>query len=71
MALGSTQVGEDLRGSGLALLGTAVSTSRLLASVLFGTLWTLVGIEMALLIFAVGLAAAILLAALALRASRA
>jgi MFS family permease len=71
MALGSTQVGEDLRGSGLALLGTAVSTSRLLASVLFGTLWTLVGIEMALVIFAVGLAAAILLAALALRASRA
>jgi MFS family permease len=71
MALGSTQVGEDLRGSGLALLGTAVSTSRLLASVLFGTLWTLVGIEMALLIFAVGLAAAILLAAVALRASRA
>jgi MFS family permease len=71
MALGSTQVGEDLRGSGLALLGTAVSTSRLLASVLFGTLWTVVGSEMALVIFAVGLAAAILVAAPALRALRA
>jgi MFS family permease len=71
MALGASQVGEDLRGSGLALLGTAVSVSRLVASVLFGTLWTVVGIEMALVVFAAGLAAAIVLAALALRASRA
>jgi MFS family permease len=71
MALGSTQVGEDLRGSGLALLGTAVSTSRLAASVLFGALWTLGGIELALAVFTGGLAAAICLAALALRASRA
>lgn len=71
MALGSGQVSEDLRGSGLALLGTAVSTSRLLASVLFGALWTMFGIQTALAIFAGGLVAAMLVAAVALRGSRA
>jgi MFS family permease len=71
MALGSGQVSQDLRGSGLALLGTAVSTSRLLASVLFGALWTVFGIQAALAIFAGGLVAAMLVAAVALRGSRA
>lgn len=71
MALGSGLVAEDLRGSGLALLGTAVSASRLVASILFGALWTLAGIQLALAVFAGGLVVAMLLAAVALRSSRA
>jgi MFS family permease len=71
MALGSGLVTEDLRGSGLALLGTGVSASRLVASIAFGALWTLAGIQVALAVFAGGLVVAMLLAALALRSSRA
>jgi MFS family permease len=71
MAFGAGQISEDLRGSGLALLGTAVSASRLVASVLFGALWTLLGIQTALAVFAGGLVIAILVAAVALRGSRA
>ena len=49
MAMGSAHVPEALRGSGLSLLGTAVSVARLFASVLFGALWTWPGgIETAL-----------------------
>ena len=40
MALGSTVVPEELRGSGLALLRTATSIARLVASLAFGALWT-------------------------------
>src|SRR4051812_2169801 len=40
MAMGSAHVPADLRGSGLAFLGTATSVTRLFASVLFGALWT-------------------------------
>lgn len=71
MALGSGFVGEALRGSGLALLGTAVSTSRLFASVAFGALWTVIGIQATVAVFAGALLAAMLLAALMLRRSRA
>jgi MFS family permease len=71
MAFGSAHVPEALRGSGLALLGTAVSASRLVASVLFGALWTWQGIETALAVFAGGLVVAIAVAAVALRSSRA
>jgi MFS family permease len=70
MALGSGYVPEALRGSGLALLGTAVSTSRLLASVLFGALWTWLGLHTALGIYAGGLVAAMLVAAAVLRNGR-
>jgi MFS family permease len=71
MAMGSAHVPEDLRGSGLALLGTATSGARLLASVLFGALWTLLGLQVALVCFAAALAAAIAVAAVALRGARA
>jgi len=71
MAFASAHVPEALRGSGLALLGTAVSASRLCASVLFGALWTWQGIETALAVFAGALAVAIVVAGLALRSSRA
>ena len=37
-------VPDEVRGSGLALLGTVTSIARLLASVAFGALWTLWGL---------------------------
>jgi MFS family permease len=63
MALGSGHVSEELRGSGLALLGTATSVARLFASVLFGALWTWLGLQTALAIFAVALVTAMVVAA--------
>ena len=51
-AIGSTLCAPELRGTGLALLGTATSISRLLASVLFGLLWVAVGMESAITCFA-------------------
>ncbi len=71
MAFGSANVSESLRGSGLALLGTAVSTARLFASVLFGALWTWQGINTAIAVFGASLVVAIAVAAVVLRSSRA
>src|SRR3954447_65407 len=62
MAMGSAHIPEALRGSGLALLGTATSIAKLLASVMFGALWTLVGLETTIAIFAAALVLAMLLA---------
>ena len=63
MALGSAIVPEDVRGSGLALLGTATSLARLFASLAFGGLWALWGIDVALVCFGVALVAAVALTA--------
>jgi MFS family permease len=62
MALASSMLPEDLRTSGLALLTTAISLARLIASVLFGLLWTLQGVEVAVWVFMGGLLAAVTLA---------
>jgi MFS family permease len=70
MALGSAVIPEEVRGSGLALLRTATSAARLLASLLFGALWTLWGIDAALACFAALLVAATALAALVLVRTR-
>jgi MFS family permease len=67
MALGSTVVPEEVRGTGLALLGTVTSLARLVASLLFGLLWTVWGIDTALACFGVALVAAGALAATILR----
>jgi hypothetical protein len=67
MALASTILPEELRGSGLALLVTATSLGRLLASVLLGAIWTWVGLEAAVLSFGIGLVVAMSLAAILLR----
>ena len=48
-----------------------MSLSRLVASIAFGALWTLAGIQVALAVFAGGLVVAMLLAGLALRSTRA
>lgn len=71
MALASSVIPDDVRGSGLALVGTVVSVARLVASVLFGALWSVSGsIETAMACFGAALAAAIVLAALALVRTR-
>ena len=49
-----------LRGTSLALLGTATSIARLLASVIFGALWVTVGMEAAIVCFGLALLAALL-----------
>jgi MFS family permease len=67
MAMGTVQVPEALRGSGLALLGTATSIARLLASVIFGALWTLAGLQTTVAIFAAALVLAMALAVRGLR----
>jgi MFS family permease len=66
MALGSAVTPEDVRGSGLALLGTVTSLARLVASVAFGAVWTLWGIDTAFVCFGVALAAAVVVAGVAL-----
>jgi len=71
MAMGSMHVPEELRGSGLALLGTATSLTRLCASILFGVLWTWVGVEAAIALFAAGLVVAMALAVRGLEVARA
>jgi len=71
MAMGSAHLPESLRGSGLALLGTATSIARLVASIAFGTLWTLFGIQTAIALFAGALVAALLLAVRGLRIAHA
>lgn len=65
MALASAVLPEALRTSGLALLTTATSLARLVASVLFGLLWTWRGVEIAVAAFAIGLAVAMILAFIA------
>jgi MFS family permease len=67
MAMGSMHVPDELRGSGLALLGTGVSITRLLASVVFGVLWTVVGIQATIALFATALVLAMALAVRGLR----
>jgi MFS family permease len=62
MALASALLPERLRGSGLALLVTATSLGRLLASVTLGAIWTWVGLETAVLSFGIGLILAMSLA---------
>jgi MFS family permease len=71
MAMGSVHIPEHLRGSGLALLGTANSVTRLLGSVLFGALWTWLGVEAAVTVFAALLVIAMVLAVRGLRVARA
>ncbi len=66
MALGSAVIPEEVRASGLALLRTATSLARLVASIAFGALWTVWGIETAIACFAAALAVATALAALVL-----
>jgi hypothetical protein len=66
-AMGSALLPEELRGSGLALLGTSTNIAKLLASVAFGAAWTVFGLAAAFTIFGCALVLALSLAAPALR----
>jgi len=66
MALASSRLPADLRTSGMALLMTVVNVARLVASILFGWLWTWRGVEFAVGVFGGCLVAAIVLAHLLL-----
>jgi MFS family permease len=66
VAAASTVLPPDLRGSGLALLATGTSSARFGGSVVFGALWAGLGLETAVVCFAVALAAATAAGAVAL-----
>lgn len=68
-AMASVHLPETLRGSGLALIGTATSTARLFASLAFGALWTWAGIEAAVTAFGVTLVVSIAISTAGLRAA--
>ena len=70
MALASVVIPPELRGSGLALVVTATSIARLLASIVFGAIWTVWGMQAAIAVFAVGLLLALPLAVVALHRVR-
>jgi MFS family permease len=59
VALASTLVPRSLVGSGLALLVTATSLTKLLASLMLGSIWTWFGLDTAVTTFAVGLVLAL------------
>jgi hypothetical protein len=61
---------EGVRGTGLSVVGTASSASRLLGSVLFGAAWTAFGLTAALEAFGVAVVLALALSATLLRAGR-
>jgi MFS family permease len=61
-AAASGMLGEDVRGTGLAVLGTGVSLARLLASLLFGYAWSRFGTAAAVATFGVTLMLAIIVA---------
>ncbi len=69
-AVVSAVLPETLRGSGLALVVTATSLARLLASVAFGALWSVFGIDTAVACFAGGLLLVMTLSVLFLRFPR-
>jgi MFS family permease len=57
----------EMRGSGLAMLGTAVSVSRLAASMVFGLLWMQSGPGDAVLVFLIALCIGVVVAILSWR----
>jgi MFS family permease len=66
MASASATLGPELRTTGLGLLTTCTTLARLLASVLFGAVWTAWGVERAIVLFGVGLLLALSAAAIVL-----
>jgi MFS family permease len=62
MALAGALLPEELRASGMGLLTAVVAASRLFGAIFFGALWTLGGVDVAVLAFAGLLAAAIVMA---------
>jgi len=64
MALTSPLLPEETRGSGLALVTTGTTLSRLFGSLAFGALWTVAGLSTAVVVFIVALSIAIVATAI-------
>lgn len=62
MALAGESLPDALRSTGMALVATSTSLARLSSSLLFGLVWTLCGVQNALVVFAGGLSVAVLAA---------
>jgi MFS family permease len=62
MALAGALLPEELRASGMGLLTAVVASARLVGAVAFGALWTLGGVDVAVVAFAALLVGAIVLA---------
>ncbi|MGP3637487.1 MFS transporter, partial [Streptomyces sp. 24-1644] len=69
MALGGPVVPADRRAGGMALLQTGQGVGRLLASVLFGAVWTVWGMDTALVLAAAALGILLILACVLLPAA--
>ena len=65
-AAASATLPGELRGTGLAVIATGSNLSRFAASVIFGALWTIAGLETALSVFALGLALVVVFSGLML-----
>jgi MFS family permease len=59
MALGSALVPEQLRTSGLAILTNVLAVARFAGSVLFGLFWTSFGLQLAVVIYLLGMTIAV------------
>jgi MFS family permease len=62
-AVAGAALPDDLQASGIGVLITVVSVGNLLSSLAFGALWVTIGLQGAVIVFAAGLALAILIAA--------
>jgi MFS family permease len=62
MALASSMLPSELRATGLALVTTGTGLARLLASALYGAVWTWLGVDRALAIFMISLIGALWIA---------
>jgi MFS family permease len=69
-ALASGTLDEEARGSGLSVLTTATNLSRFVASVGFGAMWAWAGLNTAVLVCGIALAAAIVATGVVLRSTR-
>jgi MFS family permease len=62
-AIAGAVLPDDLQASGIGILITVVSIGNLLSSLAFGALWLALGIQQAVIVFAVALAVALIVAA--------
>jgi MFS family permease len=69
-ALGAATLAEEVRASGLALIGTATNGARLLASIAFGAIWTAAGLDTAVLAAGAGLVVALAVTGVVLARTR-
>ena len=69
MAMASAIIPAELRTSGLAILATLIGLAKMISSLLFGWLWQFTSTEVAIAVFGVGLAAAIMISGISLRST--